>query len=138
MVQLVGTNHVNPCLHVAANLVSKQDPKIARVKKMSWENPDFPSSKSNFPSRNPIVFTRKLIFLNGFMSFLNGFPRFFDGFLTFAFGFLLSATPFYFPQCFAAFCKGFLIFLKGFPIFFDGREIQENLSMVASIQKIAI
>ena len=31
MVQLVGTNHVNPCLHVVANLVSKQDSKIARV-----------------------------------------------------------------------------------------------------------
>ena len=31
MVQLVGTNHVNPCSHVVANLVSKQDPKIARV-----------------------------------------------------------------------------------------------------------
>jgi hypothetical protein len=27
----VGTNHVNPCMHVVANLVSKQDPKIARV-----------------------------------------------------------------------------------------------------------
>ncbi len=45
MVQLVGTNHVNPCSHVVANLVSKQDPKIARVYKMSWENPDFPSPK---------------------------------------------------------------------------------------------
>ena len=31
MVQLVGTNHVNPCSQVVANLVSKQDPKIARV-----------------------------------------------------------------------------------------------------------
>jgi hypothetical protein len=31
MVQLVGTNHVNPCSHVVANLVSKRDPKITKV-----------------------------------------------------------------------------------------------------------
>jgi hypothetical protein len=31
MVQLVGPNHVNPCSHVVANLVSKRDPQIARV-----------------------------------------------------------------------------------------------------------
>ena len=49
MVQLVGTNHVNPWAHVVANLVSKRDPKIARVQRMSWENPDFPSPKSDFP-----------------------------------------------------------------------------------------
>ena len=31
MVQFVGTNYVNPCLHVVANLVSKRDSKITRV-----------------------------------------------------------------------------------------------------------
>jgi hypothetical protein len=49
MVQLVGTNHVNPCSHLVANLVSKQDPKIARLLKMCWENPDFSSPKFDFP-----------------------------------------------------------------------------------------
>ncbi len=60
------------------------------------------------------------------MSFLNGFLRFFDGFPTVTFGFLLSATPFYFPQPFAAFHKGFLIFLKGFPIFLGGFPLFEK------------
>ena len=120
MVRLIRTNHINPCLHVVATLVSKRDPKIAESRKCLGKIQIFLAQNPIFLAWNPIVFTRKLIFLNGFMSFLNGFLRFFDGFPTFTFGFLLSATPFYFPQRFAAFRKGFLIFLKGFPIFLDG------------------
>ncbi len=35
------TNQVNPCAHMVANLVSKQDPKIARNSRMSLEKSRF-------------------------------------------------------------------------------------------------
>ncbi len=63
-----------------------------------------------------VLTRRQASFGPGFMSWHRGklpYP------CIFAFGFLLSAMPFYFLQCFAAFCKGLLIFLKGFLIFLD-------------------
>jgi hypothetical protein len=67
-----------------------------------------------FLAQNPIFLVRNPIFLYGFLTFVNGF--------------LLSSMAFCFPQ-----------WLFDFPQWLSTfREIQENLSTVASIRKIAI
>ncbi len=67
-----------------------------------------------FPAWNPIFLTQNPIFLNGFPTFVNDF--------------LLSSMAFCFSQRLSDFPQQLSTF----------QEIQENLSTVASIQKIAI
>jgi hypothetical protein len=67
-----------------------------------------------FLAQNPIFLARNPISLNGFPTFVNSF--------------LLSSTAFCFPQRLSNFPQQLSTF----------REIRENLSTAASIQKIAI
>jgi hypothetical protein len=67
-----------------------------------------------FPAQNPIFLARNPIFLNGFPTFVNGF--------------LLSSMALCFPQRLSKIPQRLSTF----------QEIRENLSMAASIQKIAI
>jgi hypothetical protein len=77
--------------------------------------------RSNFLTQNPI-------FPNRLSAFFNGFPTFFNSFS-------LSSMAFRFLQR----LSNFLQRLSNFPQWLSAfREIQENLSTAASIQKITI
>jgi hypothetical protein len=106
------TNQVNPCAHMVANLVSKQDPKISRNSRISWENWDFPSPKLQFSShkiwfsstafqfpRNPWKSSSTAVqFLQWLSSFFNGFPLSKKYEKTFLDGFSISSMAFRFLQ----------------------------------------
>jgi hypothetical protein len=97
---------------MVANLVSKQDPKIARNLRISWENWDFPSPKLRFFlykiqfSSTAFQFPRNLrkFFLNGFpisstaFRFLQQLSAFFNGFPLSSTAFQFSSMAFHFPR----------------------------------------
>jgi hypothetical protein len=85
------TNQVNPCAHIVANLVSKQDPKIARNSRISWENWDFPSPKLQFSSHKIRFSSTAFWFLQQLSAFFNGFPLS-------SMAFRFSSTAFHFPR----------------------------------------
>ena len=90
---------------MVANLVSKQDPKIARNLRISWENWDFPSPKLRFSShkirfssmafrfpRNPRKSSSMAFrFLQWLSAFFNGFPLS-------STAFQFSSMAFHFPR----------------------------------------
>ncbi len=96
-----------------------------------WENQDFPSPKSNF-------LCSKFDFLQWLSAFREIRENLLERLSDFFNGFPLSSTHFKF----SIMAFKFSIFLNGFPDFPQRlstfREIRENLSTAANIQKIAI
>ena len=97
---------------MVANLVSKRDPKIARNSRISWENRDFPSPKSDF-LHSKFDFLQRLSNIREIReNLLERLSDFFNGFLLSLTHFKFSITAFRF----SIFLNGFPIFLNGFPL----------------------
>jgi hypothetical protein len=106
---------------MVANLVSKQDPKIARNSRISLENWDFPSPKLQFSShkirfssmafqfpRNPRKSSSMAFqFFQLLSAFFNGFPLSMKSEKIFFNSFPISSTAFQFSQRLSDFFNGF-------------------------------
>ncbi len=103
---------------MVANLLSKQDPKIARNLRISWENWDFPSPKLHFSSHKI-----------QFSSMAFRFPRNLRK---------SSSTAFRFLQLLSAFFNSFPLFEKSGKIYPWRQVYQRLLSELCISAKIAI
>ncbi len=111
---------------MVVNSVSKQDPKIARNSRISWENWDFPSPKLRFSPhkiwfsstafrfpRNPRKSSSTVFqFLQWLSAFFNGFPLSSTAFQFSRNSRKSSSTAFWFLQRLSAFFNGFPLFSK--------------------------
>ncbi len=119
----------------ATNRVGKTSLKNCQILKNLLEISRFPSPISRFPSPKIRFSSHKIqfpqsafYFLQRLSAFFNGFLIFFSSFLFSSMAFQLSSTAFRFLQQLSDFSQRLSAF----------QEIRENLSTVASIQKITI
>ena len=129
------TDQINPCTHMVANLVSKQDPKIARNLRISWENWDFPFPKLQFSSHKIRFSSTAFRFPRNPRKSSSMAFHFLQWLSTFFNGFLISSTALWFSSMAFRFLQRLSDFPQQLSTF---QEIRENLSMAASIQKIVI